>query len=488
MSRVFGLDSITRNELWQHVFEAIEEYTARVGDLPVAPSLRPEKIRDLLATVDFDHPQEPHDILEFVTGGMWDNQVHVPHPRYFGLFNPAPSAMGIVADALVAAFNPQLAAWSHSPFAAEVERYLLIELGRRFGYDQSTGLTGTFTTGGAEANHTAILAALEHGFPGEFRRCGLRGLPAQPVLYLSLEAHDSLVKAACACGLGDRAVRRVPVDRDQRMDARALEVMIAEDRAAGLAPFMVAATAGTTNCGAVDPLSRLALLAGEKKLWLHVDAAWGGAAVLVPELAGLLEGINRADSITFDAHKWLSVPMGAGMFLSRHQDILGRTFGIDTHYMPAEGRGLGVEDPFARSLQWSRRFTGLKVFLTLAVAGWEGCAAVIRQQTAMGGLLRRRLMASDWEPVNDTPLPIICFVDGGSPEGNTARFIEQVAARVIASGEAWISSTRLAGRQPALRACITNYRTGEEDITALVAALDRARRSVLAGLHHPGPQ
>ncbi len=482
ISRIFGLDAITRNELWQHVFEAIEEYAAKVAGRPVAPSLSPEKIRGLLAVVDFNRPQEPHGILEFVTNGLWDNQVHTPHPRYFGLFNPAPSAMGIVADALVAAFNPQLAAWSHSPFAVEIERLVLIALGKRFGYDETTGLSGTFTGGGAEANHTAILAALEQAFPALYRTGGLRSLPAQPVLYISLEAHHSLVKAACACGLGERAVRRVPVDGDMRLDTRALERMIAEDRAAGNMPFMVTATAGTTNCGAVDPLDDLAGLAVREKLWLHVDAAWGGAAVLLPELAGLMQGIHLADSITFDAHKWLSVPMGAGMFLTRHDDILGRAFGIHADYMPAEGRKLRVQDPYAGSLQWSRRFIGLKVFLTLAVAGWEGCAAVIRHQTAMGELLRHQLRESGWEVVNPTPLPIVCFVDRLNGEGSTARFIEEVAAEVISSGEAWISATRLAGRKPALRACITNYNTGETDVTALVRSLDRARRAVLRSL------
>jgi glutamate/tyrosine decarboxylase-like PLP-dependent enzyme len=485
ISRIFGLDAITRNELWQHVIEAIEEYAAKVARRPVAPSLDPQKIRDQLSMVDFDKPQEPHGILEFVTNGLWDNQVHTPHPRYFGLFNPAPSAMGIVADALVAAFNPQLAAWSHSPFAVEIERLVLSALGRRFGYDEATGLSGTFTGGGAEANHTAIIAALEYAFPVLYRSGGLRSLPAQPVLYISLEAHHSLVKAACACGLGDRAVRRVPVDGDLRLDTRALERMIADDRAAGNLPFMVAATAGTTNCGALDPLADLAELAGREKLWLHVDAAWGGAAVLLPELAGLLQGIHQADSITFDAHKWLSVPMGAGMFLTRHDDILGRAFGIRTDYMPAEARKLRVEDPYAGSLQWSRRFTGLKVFLTLAVAGWEGCSAVLRQQTAMGELLRHRLREAGWEVVNPTPLPIVCFVDRQNREGDTARFIEDVAAQVISSGEAWISATRLAGRRPALRACITNYRTAEVDVAALVTTLDRARRAVLASLRDP---
>jgi len=178
-----------------------------------------------------------------------------------------------------------------------------------------------------------------------------------------------------------------------------------------LAPFLVAGTAGTTGAGIIDPLPALADLCARERLWLHVDAAWGGAAALVPEMRSVLAGIERADSITFDAHKWLSVPMGAGIFLTRHRDILDRTFRITTEYMPREAEGMEVTEPYTHSMQWSRRFIGLKVFLTLAVAGWDGYAAAIRHQAAMGDLLRRELSENGWEIVNPTALPVVCFRD-----------------------------------------------------------------------------
>jgi glutamate/tyrosine decarboxylase-like PLP-dependent enzyme len=250
----------------------------------------------------------------------------------------------------------------------------------------------------------------------------------------------------------------------------------------------------------IDPLAAVGEVAAAEGLWFHVDAAWGGAAALVPELRPLIAGIEAADSFTFDAHKWLSVPMAAGLFVTRHRGILERTFRIETAYMPKEAQGLEVVDPHMRSLQWSRRFIGLKVFLSLMVAGWEGYAEALRHQTAMGELLRRELTAAGWEVVNRTELPVICFVPGGmgaagpkgvpgSPgaagrqddtEGAAADIVTAIAREVVASGEAWISTTHLGGERPALRACITSYRTGPEDVRALVGVLEEARARVLA--------
>ena len=462
-----------RRALWERLIGAIETYTARVEGTRVAPALDRESLRALLAPFDFERPVSPLQALDFAVDGLSRHQVHTPHPRYFGLFNPAPTTMGIAADAVVAAFNPQIAAWSHSPLAAEIEAHLVRAFGARFGYDPAT-TDGVFASGGAEANHTALLTAIVRAFPS-FLDEGARSLARPPVFYASAEAHHSFLKAARSCGLGTEAVRSVAVDDDLRLDARALAGKVASDRAAGRSPFMIAATAGTTSAGAVDPLPPLVEIAEREGLWLHVDAAWGGAAALVPELAPLLDGIARADSITFDAHKWLSVPMGAGLYLTRHPDVLERAFRVAAGYMPQDAAGLPVVDPFAHSMQWSRRFIGLKVFLSLAVAGWEGYAEAIRHMTAMGNRLRARLHVSGWRVVNRTPLPLACFVDGRTAAGGEATHLERIARAVVASGRAWISTVRLAERQAAIRACITNYRTGPADVDALVEALDQAR-------------
>ncbi len=463
----------SRHALWQRLVEAVERYTLEVGAAPVAPAVSPEAIRERLARLDFASPSDPLEALDFVVDGLWQGQVHAAHPRYFGLFNPAPTTASIAADALVAAFNPQLAAWSHAPFAVEVEQHLVRALAGRFGYDPAR-VEGSFTSGGAEANQTALHVALTRTFP-EVARRGLLALRSQPLVYVSPEGHHSILKAARLAGLGAESVREIRTDSRLRMRPDDLAARIREDREAGSSPFLVVANAGTTGAGVIDPLEEIAQIADEERLWLHVDAAWGGAAALVPELRPALAGIARAGSITFDAHKWLSVPMSAGLFLTRHPGLLERTFRVATPYMPRESGSVPVVDPYTQSMQWSRRFIGLKVFLSLAVAGWEGYEAAIRHQTAMGDRLREGLKGAGWTVVNETPLPLVCFA-GSEREGRAPAFLEAVAARVVASGDAWISTVALGGEAgTALRACITNHRTGPEDVDALIASLDRAK-------------
>ncbi|MFW9903503.1 MAG: pyridoxal phosphate-dependent decarboxylase family protein [Candidatus Thorarchaeota archaeon] len=467
------LDTQTRIELWRKLADLVEKYIMGVDQTRVAPKLDVQEIREFIESIDFDNPLDPLKALEFVNRGLWQYQVHTPHPRYFGLFNPASTTMSIVADTLVAAFNPQLAAWSHSPFAAEVERYVIQKLGQQFGYKLEE-IDGTFTSGGAEANFTAILTALRHKFP-KINSNGINGLKTKPVFYVSSESHHSVVRAARMSGLGDDALRIVPVDESLQMDLDILVKMIKEDESTGKTPFSIVATAGTTNAGVVDPISSIANIATQYGLWLHVDAAWGGAAMFLPELRSVLEGIERADSITFDTHKWLSVSMGAGLYLTRHEEVLGDTFRITTDYMPKDAKGLPVIDPYSHSVQWSRRFIGLKVFLSLTVAGWEGYIKTIRHQVAMGDFLRQELEKSAWQVVNKTKLPVVCFIDEISSAEKPDALIKGIADEVTRSGSAWISKTYLKGKLPVLRACITNYRTDEEDVLALINILEKAR-------------
>lgn len=466
------LDPGQRERLWQSLADVIEQYLANIRDLPASADPTPEAVRALVNQFDFSRPMGPDAAVKLAAEALSATQVHTPHPRYFGLFNPTPATVGIAADALVAAFNPQLAVWKHNPFATEVERRLMRELGSRFGY--APGDTdGIMCSGGSEANHTALLAALNHAFPS-LDRDGVRGLPAQPVFYVSAESHHSFHKAARLCGLGSSAVREIAVDDHLRMQPSALESAISEDRRSGFAPFLVVGTAGTTNAGAIDPLRDIASIAARENLWFHADAAWGGAAALVPEMRPLLDGIERADSITIDAHKWLCVPMGAGIFLTRHREILRRTFHISAAYVPPPGVGIEAAEAYESSLQWSRRFIGLKLFLSLAVAGWDGYATTIRRMTAIGEQLRRDLELAGWEVLNPTPLPICCFRDANYPEGS-ADYLESIVREVIASGKAWISTTRLRNSIPVLRACITSYRTNPDDLRILISALDEAR-------------
>ncbi len=468
------LDLSAREALWKSVAAAIEEYRRDLPELPVAPSADPAVVRALLENVDFEKPRPPEEALSLAVEGLRRHQVHNGHPRYFGLFNPATTSMSVAADALAAAFNPQLAAWTHAPFACEVEQLVIRSLGAKFGYPPGE-LAGSFTSGGAEANHSALVAALLGRFPS-FAEDGTRGLPGPPVLYVSSESHHSFLKASRLTGIGTRAVRQVPVDDEFVMDPEALRDAIRKDRSDGREPFFVVATLGTTGAGLLDPVSALEEVGREENLWVHADAAWGGAIALVPELARHLDGIERADSITFDAHKWLSVPMAAGMFFTRHPEILERTFAVAAGYMPRAGEGTPVVEPHRSSMQWTRRFIALKLFLSLLVAGYEGYAETLRKMVRLGDGLRERLAEAGFRVVNKTPLPVVCFQDARHPEGASMPHLKRIADAVVESGEAWVSITSLGSSCPAIRACITSFRTEEADLDALVESLDRARK------------
>jgi glutamate/tyrosine decarboxylase-like PLP-dependent enzyme len=434
-----------------------------IANGPIVPCVTPGEIRGHLAShYNFLDPMPLEDAVADVERMLRTWNVQITHPRYLGLFNPSVTHASIIADTLVAMYNPQLASWRTSPAANEIERHTLGWLRQKFGFPAET--LANFTSGGAEANLSAVTVALTRGFP-QFSEEGLRCIPAQPVIYLTSESHHSFEKIAHLTGLGRKALRSVATDGDLKMDLGDLARRVADDRNAGLAPFMVIGTAGTTATGAIDPLGELARFARSQDLWFHVDAAWGGAAILSPRLKVHLEGIDEADSITCDAHKWFSVPMGAGMFFCRHPDAVRAAFRAETPYMPGK-MGDSVMDPYTTSVQWSRRFIGLKLFLALAAYGESGYAGMIEHQARMGDVLRKCLSDSGWSVVNRTPLPLVCFRRDGVP---AATLLPALYERQIA----WMSQVTLGGGDPVLRACITNFRTSERDIEWVVSEMSR---------------
>lgn len=456
---------------WAQVGQEIEEFLSGVGTLPVSSSASPDEVRHAIESrFDFGEPIPLPILTSQVIDLLRRYATHVTHPRYFGLFNPSVSPAAIVADTLVALYNPQLAAWSHSPAANEIERLTLRYFARAIGFDPDAS-SANFTTGGLEANLSALVIALSSRFPS-YRQGGVTAIGSKPVVYVSSETHHSLTKVCRVVGLGDDALREVPTTKDFAMDAAALRGLIEADSRMGRHPFLIVGTAGTTGGGIVDPLPLLADVAAKFNLWFHVDAAWGGAALLVPRLRPFLHGIERADSVTWDAHKWLSVPMGAGMFFCRHADASRDAFDVATSYMPA-GSGESTEDPYRTTLQWSRRAIGLKLFMSLAERGGIGLREQVDHQARMGDLLRKKLAAAGWTVVNETALPLVCTTHQDIRAGR--RTIEDIANSAQARGRVWISDVVLGQREKALRICITSFRTQEEDLDVLVDELEHAR-------------
>ncbi len=429
---------------------------------PIVPSVSPEEIRSYLTSrYDFKKAIALEEVIGDVEQMLRTWQVQVTHPRYFGLFNPSVTLASVVAETLVAMYNPQLANWRTSPAGNEIERHTLSWLAAKFGLPADA--SATFTSGGSEANLSAVVVALTRAFP-DYGEYGLRHLAAPPTIYLTKEAHHSFNKIAHMTGLGRRAVRTVETDSYLKLDIKDLKSRVAADRKNGFAPFMVVGAAGTTAAGAIDPLSDIGHFCQEEGLWFHVDAAWGGAAILSENLRHHLAGIDTADSITCDAHKWFSVPMGAGMFFCRHPDTVAEAFRADVSYMPKKTGG-AVDDPYTTSAQWSRRFIGLKLFLALAQHGESGYVEMIEHQTRMGQVLRDSLKSSGWRIVNATPLPLVCFTRDGL---DTTQFLATLRERQIV----WMSEAKL-NDTPVLRACITSFRTTEADIHWVVNEMNR---------------
>jgi glutamate/tyrosine decarboxylase-like PLP-dependent enzyme len=228
---------------------------------------------------------------------------------------------------------------------------------------------------------------------------------------------------------------------------------------------MIAATAGTTNAGMIDPLVACAEIARSYGLWYHVDAAWGGALIACDTLRGALKGVEQADSITIDAHKWLATTMGCGMFLTRHASVLSSAFQVSTTFMPSN---VPNYDPYVMTVQWSRRFLGLRLFLSLAAAGWVGYARHVERSIALTELLKEKLVAQGWAILNDSPVGVLCI----QPPQRFAN-ARTIVERILCSGRVWVAAATFEGRE-IIRACVTHGETTTDDVTELINALQSA--------------
>jgi aromatic-L-amino-acid decarboxylase len=446
----------------------VSDFYANIRSAPITPSVQAAEIQTHLAAHygDFATSTPLEEILKDVTSMMRNWGLQTTHPRYFGLFNPSVHIASVVADTLVALYNPQLAAWSHAPAANEIERYTLDFFLSQLGFNPDTSIA-SFTTGGSEANLSAVLVALTDAFP-KYGDEGVSALSSKPLIYVSGESHHSFEKIAHITGIGRRALRVVSVDSYLKLNVDDLRRQIGKDKARGYAPLMVVGTAGTTSAGVIDPLPEIAELCREYGMWFHVDAAWGGTAILSPKLKPYLRGIESADSVTWDAHKWLSVPMGAGMFFCKRKEAVARTFGVETSYMPDKTEA--TTDPYVTTIQWSRRFIGLKVFMALAELGLPGYQDVIDHQVLMGHELRIGLERKGWKIVNDTLLPVVCFTHEKIENGSIAP--AEIFRELYRRGDFWISEVCLGGAIQALRACITSFRTEKEDVDQLIDTIE----------------
>jgi glutamate/tyrosine decarboxylase-like PLP-dependent enzyme len=456
-------DRATREKVEDRLTRELAAALERVLKGPVMPDIDMAELQRDLETFDFAQPRPLEALIDWAIGRLEHGTVHMTHPRYFGLFNPPSNFPSQCADRISGAFNPQLASSGSSPAPVAIEQHVIRAIALRAGLPADCA--GHFTTNGSEANYTALVCALTRADVG-FADEGVRAFDGPVAMYTSRECQPAWHKIAHQAGIGRSALRLIATDGTGRMDARALADAVREDRRRGTVPVLISATAGTTGAGMVDPLEPCATIARENNVWYHVDAAWGGAALCSDHLRGELEGIELADSITIDAHKWLATTMGCGMFIVREPAILSEAFRVGAEFMPSSAASI---DPYLNSVQWSRRFMGLRLFLSLAAAGWQGYGAHVERAVEVLDAAKARLVAKGWSIANDSRLAVLCALPpAGSPP------VREIVRNVLASARAWVAVAKLEGRD-VVRICATHGEISLADIDELVAALEAAR-------------
>lgn len=466
----FDFDEKTRRELGYQLIDTINQY---YSSLPTRPVQLPVEQRTFGALTDRMPEQggDPSAILAEICKEMIDKGFHVPSANYFGLMNPTPTYIAVLAEALVASINPQLATQARSQLASKIENETVRWIGERVGWKEKFG--GTFTSGGNEANLSALALALSFKFPGIVED-GVASIGAQPVFYASAESHHSLDKSAGMLGLGRSALRRVAINDRIQLDIKQLEAEIEVDVRAGKKPFCVVATAGTTNSGAVDDLVTLSAICKRYQLWLHVDGAYGAGAIFSDKHRSLMHGIELADSITIDPHKWLAMPFAAGVVLTSHPEMLESTFGTHTPYMPKVANASMV-DNFKLSAQWSRRMNSLKVWMTLRVHGRAAYEELIDRQMRLSKWFEEKIVASErFELAAPRFLPILNIrVKHAASEAERESFHAAIIDEVTRSGERWVSLTKVNG-ESVIRMMVISYLSEEKHLQALLDALEKA--------------
>src|SRR6185369_10406530 len=408
---------------------------------------------------------------------IMDLSRHNGHPRFFGYVASPSTPVGAYADLIASALNSNITCWRSGSAGTEIERLVVRWLGALIDYDRDA--KGLLTSGGSMANMIALLIAHRRKSGVDTSRQGLWNSGPPMTLYASEEVHLSIAKAADILGFGRDQVRMIACDERQRMRVDLLRQKIEADRREGLRPFCVVGSAGTVNTGVVDPLAELADVAAEFDLWFHVDGAYGAPGSLDERKKHLFAGLERADSVSLDPHKWLYVPVDAGCLLFHDANAARAPFSAeDADYIKTHG--YADEEAFAfwdYGVELSRRFRALKVWMTLQYYGSRRIATAISEDIALAAYLGELVSnADDFELLAPVELSICCFryvPRSGMSDEELDRVNERVMELVQKGGRAYLSNATVNGKF-ALRACITNFRTTKSDIEETVAAVRSA--------------
>jgi aromatic-L-amino-acid decarboxylase len=438
----------------------------------VLSRLRPGELRAQLPASPPEEAEPLATILADVERQILPGITHWNHPAFFAYFSITSSVPGILGEMVSAALNVNGMLWRTSPAATELETVVLDWLRQLLGLPE--GWFGVIQDT-ASASSLVALAAAREAVPGlEARRRGLVG-QARLRLYASEQAHSSIEKAAIVLGVGQEGFRKIPVDEEFRMDPEALARAVAEDRTVGWTPFAVAATVATTSTTSVDPVPAIADVCEREGLWLHVDAAYGGAAAILPECRHVLEGCERADSLIVNPHKWLFVPIDLSALYTRRPEIVRAAFSLVPDYLrsPEDGLAPNLMD-YGVSL--GRRFRALKLWMVLRAFGRAGIVERLREHLRLARLFRSWVEEDPhFEVMAPTPLSVVCFraLFPGRDEVEHNRLNDELVEAVNATGEVFLSATKLRGRT-ALRLAVGNLRTEERHVRRAWTLLSEA--------------
>ncbi len=451
------------------VVDLIAEHLTGLPDAPVFRPVPPELVDDFLTAPLPQQGSTPEQILSEFEQTVLPYPFGNGHPRFWGWVNSPPSVIGIFAEALAAAMNPSCAGGNHA--AIYVERQVLDWFKQMLGFPSDS--MGLLVSGGSMATLTALTVARNTKAGPEMRSSGLRGLDHEPVIYMGEEGHGCVRKATELLGIGSNNLRVIASDDRHTMSVSDLERAIIADIEAGHTPIAVVATAGTVNTGAIDPLKEIAEVCQEHNVWLHIDGAYGAPALLTDRYRSQLEHLALADSIAIDPHKWLYVPVEAGLVLIRHEQAMRDTFSLVPPYLRTDGSPTGVGGlPWFSEygFQQTRGFRALKVWMTLKYYGVDGYRREIEADLALAEHLKKLASSHPDLDMVASGLSIVCFryVPPGIEGGDQLDALNKALLEEIQlGGEAFLSSTIIDGRF-VLRACIVNHRTTKQDIEFLV--------------------
>lgn len=459
--------SLSEGRMRELALEATEHILDRLRNLPREPAWRGAGRRQLEELLREGPPlkgRPAEQVMERAVRDVLPVAGRVDHPRFFAFVPGGPTWPGVLADYLASGFNTFVGTWLGGSAPSMLELVVLDWFRDWIGYPEGAG--GVLTSGGSAASLDGFVAAREAA-----------GYPEHASVYMSDQSHTALLRAARIVGVRPELVRTIKSDPRFRMDMRALDRAIREDRARGLNPIAICANAGTTNTGAVDPLPELADYCEAEGIWLHVDAAYGGFAVLSEEGREFLAGMERADSIAMDAHKWLFQSFEVGCVMVKDVRTLEEAFAVHPEYLQDTAWGRDHPNFGDRGLQLSRNFRALKIWMSIQTFGLDAFREGISRGIELARRAERHVLASDiLQIANPASLGVVCFRvnprDSDYSEDDLERLNIEVQSRVISEQTAMMSSTRLRGIY-SLRMCVLNHTTTWHDVRDTLETIER---------------